>query len=273
MTKRIISGIIGALFVVVSVVLNQTYPVLITTLVALVGILCIYEIFSAIGIWTNFAVSIPSIVFALVFPFIGQGAMVLVFLYTIYIFCTMIFLGEKVTFKDISVLYNMTLIVSFSLKSILILKDFGGTKLGSFYIILSLALPWIADTGAYFIGTFLGKHKLCPKISPKKTIEGAIGSITFGVASVFITYFVFDIILFKGQATINYISVICLGLFGSILSIFGDLSFSFIKRSCNIKDFGNVIPGHGGMLDRFDSVIFVAPLIYFFTQIFPFINV
>ena len=129
---------------------------------------------------------------------------------------------------------------------------------GRFYILLPFVVAFLSDIGAYFAGVTLGKHKLCPVISPKKTVEGLVG----GVALAMIGMVVYGLILQLGfQFKVNYFAVVIYGLVGSLGGVFGDLCFSVIKRQTGIKDYGNLIPGHGGILDRFDSVIVVAPLI------------
>lgn len=112
------------------------------------------------------------------------------------------------------------------------------------------------DIMAYFSGYFLGKHKLCPKISPKKTVEGSIGGILGSVAlcALFGRFFFEEEIL----------HCVILGVLGGIISQFGDLTASIFKRKMGIKDYGNLIPGHGGILDRFDSVLFTAPMVYYY---------
>ena len=115
------------------------------------------------------------------------------------------------------------------------------------------------DIMAYFTGYFLGKHKLCPKISPKKTIEGSIGGVIGSVVlSALFGYFFFERIL---------IHCIIIGIIGGIVSQFGDLTASVFKRKMGIKDYGNLIPGHGGILDRFDSVLFTAPMVYYYIML------
>lgn len=115
---------------------------------------------------------------------------------------------------------------------------------------------WVADTCAYFAGRFLGKHKMSPVLSPKKTVEGAVG----GIAGAAAAGLLFSAIVMKGSFLWQS-AVIC-GI-GAVISIFGDLAASAVKRDRGIKDYGSLIPGHGGILDRFDSVIFTAPVIYF----------
>ena len=116
---------------------------------------------------------------------------------------------------------------------------------------------WVSDTFAYFTGRLLGRHKLAPAISPKKTVEGSIGGIVFAVA-VFAAY---GLILASRGFSPNYLALCLAGLFVSILSQIGDLALSLIKREYGVKDYGKLFPGHGGVLDRFDSVIATAPII------------
>lgn len=115
------------------------------------------------------------------------------------------------------------------------------------------------DSMAYFTGYFFGKHKLCPSISPKKTIEGSIGGIVGSVILCgFFAYFVIPSLLFH---------CIAMGILGGVVSQFGDLTASLFKRKMGIKDYGNLIPGHGGILDRVDSLLFTAPFIYYYIML------
>lgn len=137
---------------------------------------------------------------------------------------------------------------------------------GKYVVLLPYIVAWISDTGAYFTGTFFGRHKLCPDVSPKKSVEGAIGgilmTIIFGFIYALIITGVFD-------KNISWLSVFFLAAVGSVLGQIGDLIFSYIKREYNIKDFGKIFPGHGGILDRFDSVVLTTPLVYIILKLFP----
>jgi len=117
-----------------------------------------------------------------------------------------------------------------------------------------------SDTGCYFAGTLLGKHKLCPELSPKKTVEGALGGVVLGT----VLCFLFGLFFGKG----NTINCLFIGLFGSIVSQMGDISASTFKRKAGVKDYSNLIPGHGGIMDRFDSIIFTAPFVYYYMTLF-----
>ena len=131
---------------------------------------------------------------------------------------------------------------------------------------------WVADTGAYFVGRACGKHKMTPILSPHKTIEGAVGGILCaGLSGILFKALVgllaglWPAVFINSDAHMWQYFVVCAA--GSVISIFGDLCASAIKRDKGIKDYGKLIPGHGGILDRFDSVIFTAPIIYFLTQL------
>lgn len=129
------------------------------------------------------------------------------------------------------------------------------SNLHSIYIWLIYIFAWASDTCAYFAGVYFGKHKLIPRISPKKTIEGSIGGI---IGTVLFTL-IFAMI-FREENPMYFVP---LAMFGSIVSQLGDLFASAIKREFKIKDYGKLIPGHGGVLDRFDSILFTAPLTYY----------
>ncbi len=140
----------------------------------------------------------------------------------------------------------------------------GQEEMGKFYILIAFVIAFSADSGAYFVGRALGKHKLCPNISPNKTVEGAVGGILCAV----IFMELYGLVLDKAFGfEVIYVYGIVYGLLGAIGSIIGDLSFSVIKRQIGIKDYGNLIPGHGGILDRFDSMMIVAPLVEILLQI------
>ena len=115
------------------------------------------------------------------------------------------------------------------------------------------------DIMAYFSGYLLGKHKLCPHISPKKTIEGFLG----GIASTIVVFFVFSLIYGSvAEVKVRYVWVIVIAAACAVISVLGDLTASILKRQCSMKDFGNIMPGHGGVMDRFDSALFTVPVFY-----------
>lgn len=137
---------------------------------------------------------------------------------------------------------------------------------GRYFILLPFTIGFLSDAGAYFIGLRFGHHKLAPVVSPNKTIEGMLGGLAFAMAGAVI----YGLILrFALKFQVNFGLAILYGLLGSLAGVMGDLIFSVIKRQTGIKDYGNLIPGHGGFLDRFDSLVMVAPLIEALLLLFP----
>ena len=131
---------------------------------------------------------------------------------------------------------------------------------GALMLLMFVATVVFSDTFAYFLGVTMGKHKLCPDISPKKTIEGSVGAFLGAVISAVVCAFIYNNI----GVSVNYLFAIIYGVICGGLSQIGDLVASSVKRHFGIKDFGDVLPGHGGIMDRLDSILFVAPVFYFF---------
>lgn len=142
---------------------------------------------------------------------------------------------------------------------------------GTFAISFAIFLPVFSDTFAYLVGSTLGKRKLCPSISPKKTVAGAIGGLLGSVLCAVTFFLLFDLyavipvgyVSFSDSVAVRAVVFVVLGIVGGVLAEVGDLAASRIKRTMNIKDFGNIFPGHGGVLDRLDSIMFT--LVMFFT--------
>ena len=141
-----------------------------------------------------------------------------------------------------------------------------GHAQGRFYILIPFVLAFLSDTGAYFAGLRFGKHKLAPVISPKKTVEGVFGGVLGAIVGMVIYCAILQIFF---QFRVNYLYALIYGVFGSAAGVFGDLCFSVIKRQTGIKDYGNLFPGHGGILDRFDSTMVVAPLVEILMVLLP----
>ena len=130
---------------------------------------------------------------------------------------------------------------------------------GMLYVLIALIIPWMSDTGAYFVGTFLGRHKMTPVISPKKSWEGFFGGWAIAVGSAVLTGWLYHLI--TGQDG-HYLPLAVLAFVLAPFSVCGDLFASVIKRQSGIKDYGHIMPGHGGVMDRFDSVIAIAPVLH-----------
>ena len=141
-----------------------------------------------------------------------------------------------------------------------------GSTYGRFYILIPFVLAFLSDTGAYFAGLKFGKHKLAPVISPKKTVEGVVGGVLGAVIGMLLYCAILQVFF---DFRVNYLFAVIYGALGSAAGVFGDLCFSVIKRQTGIKDYGNLFPGHGGILDRFDSMMVVAPLVEILMLLLP----
>ena len=186
-----------------------------------------------------------------------------ILLYFSVMFAEVLLSHGKLRIERIAVSVFAGLVIPYMLSAlvrIMIMDE--GRKL----ILIPFILAFLADSGAYFVGCAWGKHKLAPTISPKKSVEGVVG----GVAAAILGMLIYCLILSLGFGNqVNYAYAITYGVIGSLASVFGDLCFSAIKRQTGIKDYGKLIPGHGGALDRFDSMIIVAPLVELLLFLLP----
>lgn len=171
---------------------------------------------------------------------------------------------RSITIVDISMTF-FAIIYPGAMILYLIPLSFKIQSYGYFFLLLTFVVTWATDTFAYFLGIKFGKKKLCPVISPKKTVEGSLGGL---LGSIFAGIAMGLIFNNSYNRSIPFIHFIMMGAMGGIFSQIGDLAASSIKRYCGIKDFGRLLPGHGGLLDRFDSILFTAPLLYFYILLF-----
>lgn len=169
----------------------------------------------------------------------------------------------KVHFEKVVYCVFAGLIIPYALSAVVRIMN---SRFGEYMVLIPFILAFIPDSGAYFAGRFFGKHKLAPVISPKKTVEGAIGGLVTGMICMALYALVLQLAF---EFEINYAFALIYGVVGSLGAIFGDLCFSVIKRQTGIKDYGNLFPGHGGILDRFDSVMIVAPLTEVLLELLP----
>ena len=179
------------------------------------------------------------------------------FFLMMYVFAVVVFSRGKISIANAGVMLMMTFYVTISFVSLVCLRR---QPNGAVMYLLPFIGAWVSDTFAYFTGRLLGKHKLIPEVSPKKTVEGAVGGVVFTA----IAYVVFGLIVREGNMSLNIVLMAVIGAFVSVLSQIGDLIASVVKRHYGIKDYGKLFPGHGGVMDRFDSVIATAPVLYFF---------
>ena len=177
--------------------------------------------------------------------------------------------NKKLSYNRLAMMCLCTILVTFPITCLVSLIKMSDIH-GPVYVTMALMAAWLPDAGAFFVGSAIGKHKLCPNISPKKTIEGAVGGvIVSAIVFVIFAYIYRAIMAARGiNFNVGLPILIPMAVVAAVISIFGDLTASLIKREYEIKDFGNVFPGHGGFVDRFDSVYFVLPFIMFILNAF-----
>jgi phosphatidate cytidylyltransferase len=206
--------------------------------------------------------------------YIGYGALLIYFMffkiinkeyYIIYLsllivvaLIYMVISYPKHSIIDVSLTLFSTLYIGLLFGFVVSTRD---TEYGAFWVWLIAISSWGSDTFAYFTGIMLGRHKLAPKLSPKKTIEGSIGGLIGSAVLGYIYTVVYTHYSFHDLRSYSWV-VVAIVIVASVISQFGDLAASAIKRFFNQKDFGYILPGHGGILDRFDSFLLVAPVIY-----------
>ena len=196
-----------------------------------------------------FAAGFPFFVFYDLFP---AQMYALIFAYIFIAFLTWTTRRERIRFKTLAFGVFAAVGIPFLFSSLLHIQAMPNSI---YIIILPFAAAWVTDTFAYFCGMLFGKHKLAPVLSPKKTVEGAVGGTFFCVVCIF-----FYGLILNNYLPVNYPVLAAYGLVCSVVAQFGDIFMSAVKRQYNVKDFSNIMPGHGGVLDRFDSVLFTAPV-------------
>ena len=271
MQKRVITAVVAiAIFLPILIWSN-------TVVFALaMGVLCAIasaEMLRCVGLSRLYPISIPMIALGAVLPVlpywleratlehIGVTALVVA---SLYLFAVMTFSHGKVTLQHVgnALLTGFYIIAAFCAMSALRYR----TAVGEYVYLICFIGAWVTDTFAYFSGYLFGKHKLIPDVSPKKTVEGSIGGTLFCVLGMLLYGFIIQTIS-GGDVSANYLVLGVSGLAIAVVSQVGDLLMSAIKRTYRIKDYGRLFPGHGGVLDRFDSVLAVALVLAVFSSV------
>lgn len=261
MKTRIISGAVAAALLILVLILHWTF--LYPLCIGLISAMAILELFKA-DRCSKYIVSLAAACgAALITPLLrfyglhGWDTLLLV-AGVMVIFFDFIKHHKERTFQQTAFMLMVTVFVTYSMNLLVTLLQMSN-KFGLVYVILALCAAWISDTGAYFTGTFIGKVKLCPEISPKKTVEGFLGGIAVDIIVMILVSVIYGLI---AGVHVQYLWLIITAAVCSVAGVLGDLSASLIKRQRNIKDFGKIMPGHGGVMDRFDSVLFTIPVFY-----------
>lgn len=283
MLKRIITAAVGLALFLPTLFLSGRIPLLFISVIAILAFIAEYEICGCFGVRKALFISIPTYLFSLFamgyiafftyfVPHTPHAAIITVaiFAYLFVVFAGTMFSDGRARFAQAASTVGATIYVLVGFASIILTRymaspgifGFSVNGFGLHHVLLIFIGVWLTDSGAYFVGSALGKHKLIPAVSPHKTVEGAFG----GIIGAIIGYAAYGLILqFAFGVKVNYIYLIVLAVVVSIIDQVGDLIASFMKREQGIKDFGKIFPGHGGVMDRFDSSIAVAPAIFFIT--------
>lgn len=243
--------------------LNYLFPLLFSG----IALVSVWEFLHCTGLDKNYFVSIPLLLSGVIFPILSRVmidaraefvriAMLAALVMAIYLFAVIVFSYGKLDIGNLALSFMMCFYIIGANSAVVILRDV--PDVGRFLFLIPFIFGWVTDTFAYICGRLFGKHKLIPAVSPKKTVEGAIGGVIFCA----LTTVLYGFIVHKAfHAVPNYPVLILMGLVISVVSQIGDLMLSAIKRSFGIKDYGKMLPGHGGLLDRFDSSMAVTVLV------------
>ncbi len=267
MLTRIITGIVAFIAFLPFLVHSDTIAFPIG--MAICAVISTYEMIRCVGLHKKQYMTIPLCLAAAALPvcvrllgvtsslFIGIAVCLV---YMLYLLGVTIFSHGKIEITQSMTALAVSLYIIAAFSGMVVLRDM--TEAGKYLYLLVFIGAWVPDTFAYFTGRLLGKHKLIPDVSPKKTVEGAIGGVVFCVLA-FVGYGLLynHLWLAAGQTALPVWLMAMAGLLSAVVSMIGDLSMSVIKRHYGIKDYGRLLPGHGGFLDRFDSVLAVAVIL------------
>ena len=283
MKTRVITAAVGLAFLALVLTFFDTF--VFDFVLSAICLLAIHEVFSAMGFgkkqWYLYAAAVPFTLLVMLTSSQSVRALILPFCFLLVLFLNVCQIAHVQTldFGKLSGYVYFSGVIVFCFYSLIHLKrclPFAQYRYDAIYfILLILCFAWGGDTAAYFAGRAFGKHKLAPIVSPHKTVEGAIGGIFGSVLAGVVLTLVYsflsashNVITIQVQPR-HYAILVVMGAIASVLGILGDLFASSVKRQVGIKDYGTIFPGHGGILDRFDSVMFIAPFVsiavrYFF---------
>ena len=261
--SRVSTGIFIAV-VICAVIITSHIPAVMTAVVLVLNILALYELFSSAYLLLESILLIlatTAVTAISLLPILDYDQSLLYVLpLAILIFWRIMKRIGKCKLDSSIKVFGITLLVAFLFKSI---PSVRAMEHGFLYLIAAVLSGCITDIFAYLVGRKWGKHKLCPVISPKKTVEGSIGGTLATVASLLLLGWMAEIIV---SVQVNYPLLTLYAVLSSVVGQFGDLSMSAVKRCQGVKDFGNLLPGHGGVLDRFDSLLMIAPFTLLFCR-------
>ena len=270
MRTRILTGVVAFLIFLPFLIFSDTiaFPIA----MAICGIISVLEMLRCVKVHKNLAITIPLCMAAVAAPLCMRlagidttltVALAAFLVFQLYVLAITTFSKGKLPVNEACTALMASIYVIAGFTAMVFLHDFH--EGGRYLYLLTFIGAWVPDTFAYFTGVLFGKHKLIPDVSPKKTVEGAIGGVTFCVlAFVGFTLLYNNLWLAEGGRALPIWLMAIVGFVTSVVSMVGDLTMSLIKRHYGIKDYGRILPGHGGFLDRFDSVLAVAVILAVF---------
>lgn len=272
---RIITGAVGGVSAIAILLFVPTLGI--RVLAALICVLAMYELLQSCGckhkgVWASALLFAASCSF-LDMPFDVPLLWIALVAYGLLLALNLIFSYDTLPFEQVVYIAFASIFVVMPIASLAYIRAI--PVHGTAFLFLPLIIAWFSDMGAYFAGSFLGKHKLCETISPKKTVEGFVGGIVAAVVFSLLGAWIYQVVLLNhsdAAMQVQYGWIALIALVTAPISVVGDLFCSVIKRRQGIKDFGNLFPGHGGVLDRFDSLIFVSPILYILCSHLPLIQ-
>lgn len=261
----------GAVLTVIlgTIVYFSHIPAVLNTLIAFLSVKGIYELYKATGLYKNKVITAIFCTAAVALSFVTIPGNVYIF--AVLFAAAIILFGMLMSKIKVKEKLEPLLSVIIAVMIIFFFKSLSGirnTEKGVYLLGITILISVLTDIFAYLCGKSFGKHKLAPVLSPKKTVEGSVGGTTCAVAVLMI---VARVLSDNNIISVNYGILAVYLVSASVLGQFGDLAFSSVKRICGIKDYGKLLPGHGGVLDRFDSMLFVAPFTYLFCNVTEFI--
>jgi phosphatidate cytidylyltransferase len=259
-----------------AVILSEyiVYPIAL----ALLGIIALFEVLRVVGVNNKPVIAIPAYLFAIAFPvgayFLTESSAIYfllaiaggMFVYLLLLMGVSVFSKGKTSFVCISEAFVAVVYITVSMTSLSLLRYFD-RECGVWMVVLAFMIAWATDTFAFATGKLFGKHKLIPEISPKKTIEGSVGGVVVCIIFCFVYGFGLDLIF--ENITVDYLVLGLCALILSLVSQLGDLIASLLKREHGVKDYGTIFPGHGGVMDRFDSVFAISTILLIVCILFP----
>lgn len=270
-TRILTSAVIVAVLLPVFIFSDTVaYPIVL----GLLGLCSVFEVLRVLGVHKVGVIAAPAYLIAALAPvgaffFKGRPEQYflvcagVLFFYMLYLFAVAVFERGSYPFVTYCEALVMTIYITLSYTSMTLVRY---CEHGGFYFVLVFAAAWVTDVFAYFSGTLFGRHKLIPEVSPKKTVEGSIGGILFATLSFLLAGLIAQ--SFFGIRP-NYPVLAAAGFVLSIVSQIGDLVASLVKREHGVKDYGKLLPGHGGIMDRFDSVLAVSTALFLLVTVVP----